>query len=235
MIKFLLLALLTVSTAWADEATVKNKLQSQYPQLGPIKQVNPSPIPGLYEVVTDGHLFYTNDQARYLIDGSIYDLKTMRNLTEARERKLFVVKFNSLPLNLALKTVKGDGSRKLAIFTDPNCGFCQKLERELVNVNNITIYRLLYPVFPGSDQKVHAILCSKNPIQAWDNLLRHHVLPPPPAANCKTPQTEQVLALGEKLHVSGTPTLIFSNGMLVPGYLPPPALEKALNDAAASD
>lgn len=231
MFKFLLLALLTVSTAWADGAAVKNKLQSQYPQLGAIKEVNPSPIPGLYEVVTNGHLFYTNEQARYLIDGSIYDLKTMRNLTDARERKLFAIKFSSLPLNLALKTVKGDGSRKLAIFTDPNCGFCKRLEHELVHVNNVTIYRLLYPVFPGSDKKVRAVLCSKNPNKAWDDLLIRHILPPVPASNCHPSQTGKVLALGEKLHVSGTPTLIFADGTLVPGYMPAPALDKALDKA----
>lgn len=233
MFKFLLLLLLTISTAWADEAQVKDMLQKNYPQLGTVKQVTPSPIPGLYEVVTQDHLFYTDGKVQYLIDGSIYDLKSMRNLTEARERKVFAIDFNSLPLNLALKRVQGDGSRKLAIFTDPNCGFCKRLEHELANVDNITIYRLLYPVFPGSDKKVHAILCSKNPNQAWDDLLLHNVLPPIPAANCSTPQTGKVLALGEKLRVSGTPTLIFADGTLVPGYLPAAALEKALNDAAS--
>ena len=233
MFKFLLLILLTISTAWADEAQVKDMLQKNYPQLGTVKQVTPSPIPGLYEVVTQDHLFYTDSKVQYLIDGSIYDLKSMRNLTEARERKVFAIDFNSLPLNLALKRVQGDGSRKLVIFTDPNCGFCKRLEHELVNVDNITIYRLLYPVFPGSDKKVHAILCSKNPNQAWDNLLLHNVLPPVPAANCSTPQTSKVLALGEKLRVSGTPTLILADGTLVPGYLPAAALEKALNDAAS--
>jgi thiol:disulfide interchange protein DsbC len=234
MFKFLLLALLSISSAWADEAQIKDTLQKDYPQLGTVRQVTPSPIPGLYEVVTQDHLFYTDAKVHYLIDGSIYDMKSMRNLTEARTRKLFAIDFNSLPLNLALKKVKGDGRRKLAIFTDPNCGFCKRLEHELANVDNVTIYRLLYPVFPGSDQKVHAILCSKNPNHAWDDLLLHNVMPPAPAANCSTPQTAQVLALGEKLRVSGTPTLIFADGTIAPGYLPAAALEKALNDAAAS-
>jgi thiol:disulfide interchange protein DsbC len=231
MFKFLLLVLLSISAAWANEAEVKATLQKNYPRLGTIKQVNQSPIAGLYEVVTQDHLFYTDDKARYLIDGSIYDLKSMRNLTNERERKLFAIDFNSLPLNLALKKVKGDGSRKLVIFTDPNCGFCKHLEHELVNVDNITIYRMLYPVFPGSDKKVHDILCSKNPNQAWDDLLLHNVLPP--AGNCSTPQTAKVLELGQKLRVGGTPTLIFADGTLVPGYMPAAALEKALNGAAA--
>ena len=232
MFKFLLLALLTMSSAWADETTVMSTLQQNYPQLGGIKQVNPSPIPGLYEIVTNGHLFYTDEQARYLIDGDIYDLKSMRNLTEARARKLFAIDFSKLPLDLALKKVKGDGSRKLAIFTDPNCGFCQRLEHELANVDNITIYRLLYPVFPGSDKKVRAVLCSKDPNKAWDDLLMHRVLPPAPAASCNPPQTAKVLALGEKLRVSGTPTLIFADGSVAPGFLPTAALEKALDNAA---
>ncbi len=235
MFKFLLLVLLSISSAWADEAAqVKATLQQHFPQLGTVKQVNPSPIPGLYEVITQDHLFYTDEKAHYLIDGSIYDLHTMRNLTDERQRQVFAINFNSLPLDLALKKVKGNGSRKLVIFTDPNCGFCKRLERELETVNNITIYRMLYPVFPGSDKKVHAILCSKNPNQAWDDLLLHNVLPPVPAANCSTPQTGRVLALGEKLRVSGTPTLIFADGTLMPGYLPATALEKTLNGAAAS-
>jgi thiol:disulfide interchange protein DsbC len=234
MFKFFLLALLTISTAWADETQVKDSLQKNYPQLGTIRQVTPSPIPGLYEVVTQDHLFYTDENVHYLIDGSIYDLKSMRNLTDERTRKMFAIKFDSLPLDLALKKVKGDGSRKLVLFTDPNCGFCKRLERELTQVDNITIYRLLYPVFPGSDKKVRAVLCSKNPNQAWDDLLQHNVLPPVPAASCHPSQTAKVLALGEKMRVSGTPTLVFADGTVAPGYLPAAALEQALNNAANS-
>lgn len=230
MFKTLLLLSLAIPAAFAGEAEIKNTLQKNYPQLGAVQQVNKSPVPGLYEVVTQDHLFYTDDKAQYLIDGTLYDLKNMRNLTEERERKLFAVDFNSLPLNLALKKVKGNGSRKLAIFTDPNCGFCKKLERELQQVDNVTIYRLLYPVFPGSDEKVRNVWCSKNPGKAWDDLMLRNVQPP--AATCDTP-TAKVLEWGQKLRVSGTPTLVFADGMLVPGYLPAAALEKALNEAAA--
>ncbi|MBI1175624.1 MAG: thioredoxin fold domain-containing protein [Sideroxydans sp.] len=226
----LLLLLLATPAAWAGEAEIKQALQQNYPQLGEIRQVSPSPIPGLYEVVTPDHLFYTDDKVQYLFDGSIYELKSMRNLTDERERKVFAIDFNSLPLNLALKKVKGDGSRKLAIFTDPNCAFCKKLEHELQQVDNITIYRLLYPVFPGSDEKVRNVLCSKNPNQAWEDLLLRNVVPP--TANCKT-QTAKVLALGQKYRVSGTPTLIFADGSLVPGYMPAAALEKALDGASS--
>lgn len=222
--------LLTISCAHAGEAEIKETLQKNYPRLGQIRQVSPAPIPGLYEVVTQDHLFYTDDKVQYLIDGSLYELKSMRNLTDERERKLFAIDFDSLPLKLALKKVKGNGSRKLVIFTDPNCGFCKRLEHELAKVDNITIYRMLYPVFPGSDEKVRNVLCSKNPNRAWENLLLNNKLPP--AANCAT-QTNQVLALGQKYKVSGTPTLIFADGTLVPGYLPAATLEKALNDAAS--
>lgn len=224
----LLLLLLTVSSAYAGETEIKQALQKNYPQLE-VRQVNPSPISGLYEVVTRDHLFYTDAKVRYLIDGSLYDLKSMRNLTDERERKLFAIDFNSLPLNLALKKVQGNGSRKLVIFTDPNCGFCKRLEHELQHVDNVTIYRMLYPVFPGSDEKVRNVLCSKNPNQAWDDLLLNNKLPP--AASCNT-QTDKVLALGQKLRVSGTPTLIFADGTLVPGFLPAATLDKALDEAA---
>lgn len=225
-----LLLLLTVSSAYAGEAEIKETLQKNYPQFGQIREVNPSPIPGLYEVVTQDHLFYVDGKVQYLIDGSLYQMNGMRNLTDERERKMFAIDFNSLPLNLALKKVKGNGKRKLAIFTDPNCGFCKRLEHELAKIDNVTIYRLLYPVFPGSDEKVRNVLCSKNPNQAWEDLLLRNKLPA--TANCSTP-TAKVLALGQKLHVTGTPTLVFADGTLVPGYLPAATLDKALNEAAS--
>lgn len=233
MMKYLLLLVaIFCSNAFADEAAVKSILQKEYPQMGAIDKVYKAPYLGLYEVVTDGQLFYTDEKARYLINGSIYDLKTGRNLTEERSRKLFAVDFNKLPFELALKQVKGNGERKLAFLTDPNCGYCRKLEGALKNVDNITLYRFLYPIFPGSDIKVRNILCSKDPNKTWEDWMLNNVQPP--EAKCTT-QTEKVLALGKKLNVHGTPTLIFVDGTQVPGYLPAAELEKALNGAAGSE
>lgn len=228
MFKVLLLLAASISIAYAGEAEIKSTLQKKVPQIGQINQVIKSPVADLYEVITQDHLFYTDDKAQFLLDGAIYDLKNMSNITAERSRKLFAIDFNKLPLHQAVKQVKGNGERKLAIFTDPNCGFCKRLEKELVNVDNITIYQFLYPIFPGSDEKVRNVWCSKDRSKAWDNLMLNDVMPP--TGNCDTP-TEQVLALGKKLKINGTPGLIFADGTSNPGYMPAAELEKALNAA----
>lgn len=225
---FLLLA--TISSTYAGEAEIKSTLQKKIPQIGQINSVSKAPIPGLYEVVTQDHLFYTDEKAQFLIDGAVYDLKSMRNLTEERSRKLFALDFNQLPLELAVKQVKGNGQRKLAIFTDPNCGYCKKLEQELKHIDNVTLYQFMYPVFPGSEEKAHAVWCSKDRSKAWDDLMQNGITPP--AGTCDTP-TSKVLALGKKLKVNGTPALIFADGTINPGYLPAVELEKALTAAAS--
>lgn len=232
MFRTLLLLLLSVSIAHAAEtdktaAAIKDTLQKNYAQLiGPVGQVNKSPIPGLYEVVTGDHIFYTDGTAHYLIDGNIFDLKMRRNLTEARSHQLFAIEFNKLPFDLAIKKVKGNGSRKVAYFTDPNCGYCKKLEHELQNVTDVTLYIFLYPIFDGSAEKVQAIWCSKDQAKAWDDLMLNGVQPA--AGKCDAPSTK-VLALGKKLKVNGTPALIFANGVINPGYMPAADLDKALN------
>ena len=229
MIKTLLLFIACISIAYAGEAEIKNTLQARVPQIGLINQVNKSAVPGLYEVITQDHLFYTDAKAQFLIDGAVYDLKSMRNLTEERSRKLFALDFSKLPLELAVKKVKGKGERKLAIFTDPNCGFCKKLEKELLQIDNITIYQFMYPVFPGSEEKVNAVWCSKDRVKAWDALMQDDIMPA--AGNCETP-TAKVKELGRQLRVNGTPALIFGDGTINPGYMPAAELEKALTAAA---
>ncbi|MES1981512.1 MAG: DsbC family protein [Pseudomonadota bacterium] len=216
---------------WAlrsDTAEIKTMLLKNYPQIGLIKQVNKAPFLGLYEIVTEDQVLYTDEKAQYLISGSVYSLKTMSNLTEERSRKLFAIDFNSLPFDLAIKIVKGNGKRKMAYFTDPNCDYCQKLESELKNVTNLTLYLYLYPIFPGSDIKVRNIECSKNPAKSWEDLMLRNVQPV--TATCKTP-TEKIMALGDKFHINGTPTLIFADGSKVPGYMPLAELEKSLNSS----
>ena len=232
MIKLLLLLLasLSFSHAHADAAKVKNLLQKNYPQLGQIEKTSKANILGLYEVVAQGQLFYTDEKAQYLINGSIIDLKTMRNLTEERSRKLFAIDFNSLPFDLAIKKVKGNGQRKMAYFSDPNCGFCQKLESELKNVDNVTLYLFMLSIFQGSDKKVQGVWCSKDQVKAWDNLMLNHVQPP--VGTCDAP-TAKLMELSQKLNINGTPALIFADGTLVPGFKPAAELEKSLNSTVS--
>jgi thiol:disulfide interchange protein DsbC len=227
MLKSLFAGLLSLASicAHAGEAEIKAALDKNYPQVGKVTQVNKSAMPGLYEVVTESQLFYTDEKVTHLIVGNMFELRTMRNLTEERSKKLFALDFKSLPFDLALKKVKGNGSRKLAYFTDPNCGYCKKLERELQKVSNVTLYLFLYPIFPGSEEKVQGVWCSKDRVAAWDDLMLNGVQPP--AANCATP-TAKVKELGRRFRLQGTPALIFADGQVVPGFLPAPELEKAL-------
>jgi thiol:disulfide interchange protein DsbC len=223
-----LFTLLAFSCAQADEAKVQAMLEKDHPEIGKIDKVYKSDILGLYEVVSDGHLFYTDEKAQYLINGVIYDMKNMSNLTEERSKVLFAVDFNSLPLDLAVKMVKGDGKRKMAYFADPNCGYCKKLEAELVHVDNVTLYRFLYPIFQGSDEKVRNILCSKDPSKTWEDWMVNAVQPA--ASMCDDGgRTDKVKELGKKMNVTGTPTLIFASGERNPGYLPADELEQALD------
>ena len=230
MFKTILILALSLSSAYAGEADIKSTLQKKLPQIGQISQVNKSAMPGLYEVVTQDHLFYTDEKAQFLIDGAVFELKSMRNLTEERSRKLFAIDFNALPLEIAVKQVRGKGERKLAIFTDPNCGYCKKLEKELVNIDNVTIYQFLHPIFPGSEEKARAVWCSKDRSKAWDDLMLNDVMPA--AGNCDTP-FDKTMALAKKFKVNGTPALIFENGTINPGYMPAAQLDKALTAAAS--
>ena len=224
---FTLFLLVLMSSAYAGEKEVRQLMQSQFPNIGKLDHVAKSDVLGLYEITTDGQLYYVDENVKYLFDGHLIETSTKRDLTEERKRKLFAVEFDKLPLELAVKKVKGNGKRKMVQFTDPNCSFCKRLEKELAKVNNVTIYSFLYPIFPGSDEAVRNVLCSKNPVKTWDDWMLNGISPA--KASCET-QTDKVVALGRKLRVNGTPNIIFANGMQTPGYLPAEELEKNLNE-----
>ncbi len=227
IISLLLLSLFT--TAHAGEAEIRTSLQSKFPQVGKIEHIVKTQYAGLYEVVLGDQLVYTDEQGLYLFDGAVIDVKSRVNLTEKRSQQLFAIDFNKLPLDLAVKKVKGNGKRKMAYFTDPNCSYCKKLEKELSKVSDVTLYLFLYPIFQGSDETVRNVLCAKSPAKAWDDLMLNGT--PPAAGNCKV-NTDKVTALGRKLRVNGTPNLIFSDGVQVPGFLPAEELEKRLNETS---
>ncbi len=226
----ILLGLFSISLAHAAETEPTAKIKEILSKtLGSdITQVNKSPMAGLYEVVTQDRIFYTDEKGRYLIDGALIDLKARRNITDERSRLLFAVEFNKLPFELAIKRVKGNGSRKLAYFTDPNCGWCKKLEHELLNVSDVTMYMFVSTHIGGADSaaKAQAVWCSPDRVKAWENLMINGVLPA--AGQCDAP-TAKVMELAEKLKVSGTPALIFANGQINPGFMPAAALNKALD------
>ncbi|MFZ5523589.1 MAG: DsbC family protein [Pseudomonadota bacterium] len=214
-------------SAHAGEKEIRQSLQSNFPGIGKIEHIVITPYAGLYEILVEGQLLYTDAKGLYLFDGNVIETKTRRNISDERRRILFAIDFDKLPLELAVKKVKGNGKRRLAQFTDPNCSFCKRLEKELNKVTDITIYSFLYPIFPGSDELVRNVLCSKDPVKAWDNWMLNGITPE--QALCDTPQTEQIKALGQKLRVNGTPNIIFGNGIQSPGYLSAEDLERNLN------
>lgn len=215
-------------SAQAGENEIRKSLQNGFPNIGKIEHVVKTPYSGLYEVILNDQLMYTDAQGQYLFEGSVIEVKSRRDVTEERRRQLFTVEFDKLPLDLAVKKVKGSGNRKLAYFSDPNCGYCKRLEKELSKMTDVTLYIFPYPIFQGSDEITRNVYCAKNPVKAWDDLMLNGVSPA--SASCPAP-TEKVLALGKKLHVTGTPNLIFGNGVQIPGYLPAEELEKRLNEA----
>lgn len=228
MKKLIALFLFVLATsAYAGEKEIRQLMQSRFPNMGPIEHVAKTRYLGLYEITANGQLYYVDENAQYLFDGHIIELETKRDLTEDRKRILFAIDFDKLPLELAMKNVRGNGKRKLAQFTDPNCSFCKRLEKELMKVTDVTIYSFLYPIFPGSDEIVRNVLCSKNPVKTWDDWMLREVVPA--KAVCNT-QTEKVVALGRKLNVNGTPNIIFGNGIQSPGFLVAAELEKNLNE-----
>ena len=222
-------AALLSSSVHAGESEIRQSLQNKFPNIGKIEHVVKTPYSGLYEVVLGDQLLYTDAKGEYLFDGHVIELKNRRDLTEERRRVLFAIDFDKLPLDIAIKRVKGDGSRRMAYFTDPNCGYCRKLEKELSKVNNVTLYMFIGPIFsPASEELVRNVKCAKDPLKAWSELMLNGNAPA--NASCDT-KNDKVMALAKKMNVNGTPNLIFGDGTQVPGYLPAENLEKYLDQS----
>ena len=217
--------------ALAQDSTIRKTLAERIPQLDKIDEIRPTPMQGLYEVRIGTDVFYTDAKGNYVIQGELIDTKARRNLTEDRINKLTAVDFSELPLKDAFTIVRGDGKRKVAVFEDPNCGYCKRFERDLQNVDNITVYLFLYPILsPDSAEKSRNVWCAKDRVAAWqDMMVREKV---PAAASCDTAAIQRNLAFGRKHKITGTPTLIFANGARVPGAISAQEVEKRLAEVA---
>lgn len=227
-----LLAALLALGAGAQEATIRKNLAERLPQLPAINEVSKTPLPGLYEIrVNDNEIYYTDAEGNYLIQGNLIDVRQKRNLTEERVDKLLAIDFKSLPFKDAFTVVRGNGQRKMAIFSDPNCGYCKRIERDLAKLDNVTIHVFLYPVLgPGSTEKSKLVWCAKERSQAWLDLMLKDQLPT--ATACDVQAIQRNLAFGQKLKVQGTPTLFFADGSRVPGAIDLAQIEKQLTAAA---
>ncbi len=233
----LALALLGLSFgAFAQEATIRKNLAERLPNLPKIEEVSKTPMPGLWEVRINGsELLYTDAEGSYLIQGTLIDTRAKRNLTEERQDKLSAVDFAALPFKDAFTTVRGDGSRKIAVFVDPNCTYCKKFEADLQKVNNVTIHTFLYPILSkDSAEKSRGIWCAKDKSKVWDDWMLRSVPVPEAAAGCDTGAVSRNVEFGRKYRITGTPTVFFADGSRVPGAINAAQLEKLMTQAQSA-
>jgi thiol:disulfide interchange protein DsbC len=230
----LLIGTLFATSVYANDAALKKLIESAYPGVQ-IQSVKKTQYNGLYEVFMGGQIVYTDEKFSFLIaEGKLIEPKTKRNITSERMDELTRVDFAKLPLDQAVKVVRGNGSRKLVVFSDPDCRFCKRLEqKELAGITDITVYTFLYPLdqlHPDAANKAKAIWCSSDPAKSWmDWVLNNQLVKG--TTSCENP-IERIAELGKKLGVSSTPTLIFADGKRILGAQAATEIEKALNAAA---
>ncbi len=230
----LLVSLLACSlgAVHAQEAQIRKNLAERLPALTKIDEVSKTPMNGLYEIrVNDSDILYTDAEGNFLLQGNLIDTRAKRNLTEERIEKLSAIDFDALPLKDAFTQVRGNGKRKMAVFEDPNCGYCKRFERDLQKINDVTIHTFLIPILSAdSAEKSKNIWCSKDKGKAWlDWMVREQ---PAAKASCDTAALERNLAFSKKHKITGTPTVFFANGTRVPGAIGAQEIEKQLASAA---
>jgi thiol:disulfide interchange protein DsbC len=229
----LTLSVLAVGRADADpqtEATIKKTLEQRLGANAKIESIKETPYSGLYELRIDGEILYTDKTAQYLINGHVFNTKNMQDLTKERIDEANRIKFSDLPLDLAVKMVKGDGKRVIAVFEDPNCGWCKRFRKDtLKDVDNITVYTFMYNILAeDSAPKSKNVWCSSDRAKAWDDWMVRGIPAPVAPASCTSTPNEKVLALGQKLRITGTPSMFFSDGSRIPGAIDAKGLEAKL-------
>jgi thiol:disulfide interchange protein DsbC len=225
------LTALSLSAAFAQEALIRKNLAERLPAFAKIDEVSKTPMNGLYEVrVNEADIFYTDAEGNFLIQGNLIDTKAKRNLTEERTEKLSAIDFGALPIKDAFTIVRGNGKRKMAVFEDPNCGYCKRFERDLQKVNDVTVYMFLYPVLGAdSTDKSKNLWCAKDKGKTWQDVMVRDM--PVPKASCDTTAIDRNLDFGRKHKITGTPTMFFADGSRVPGAINSQQVEKFLTDA----
>lgn len=203
--------------ALADEADVRKAMEAK---LGKVEKIVKSPMAGIWEVTVNSQIFYADDKATYVLLGNLLDMKTGKNITAERQ-------FNALPLELALKQVRGSGKNVVVTFEDPNCGYCKKLAKDFLSLKDVTVYTFLYPVL-GDDSydKSKAIWCAPDRSRAWVEWMTAGKAVPAVPAKCDISGLEKSAQLGSRLSIRGTPALFFANGERVGGYIPLAEIEK---------
>jgi thiol:disulfide interchange protein DsbC len=213
----------------AVEAALRKNLPARLPSFPQIDQVSRTPMAGIYEVRIGSELFYTDAEGNYIINGEMMDTRGRRNLTEERMDKLLAIDFSQLPVKDAFVIVRGNGKRKLAVFEDPNCGYCKRFERDLQKIDNVTVYMYLYPILgPDSIDKSRAVWCAKDKANAWTGWMVRNEPLAKPDASCDAGALARNTEFGRKHKITGTPTLVFLDGSRVPGAIAAADIEKLL-------
>lgn len=216
-------------SASADEASVKKAIEAKLG--GKVSSITKSPYLGLYEIYAEGQIIYTDEKISVILAGTLIDGKTMKNVTAERMQKLTAIKFTDLPIELAVKQVRGDGKRIMATFEDPNCGYCKKLAKDMVKLDNVTIYTFLLPILsPDSLEKSNVIWCSSDKAKAWNEWMQEGKTPSG-KGDCDTSAVQKTVELGRRLAINGTPTIFFADGERIPGAVPLAQIEQKLTAA----
>jgi len=228
--KLLAIGLLTLlaGTAFAEtaqEAAIRKTIEPRLGEHVKVDSVTKTPYGGLFEVRVGSDIFYTDAKADYLFIGRVVNARTFEDYTTARVEELSKIKFADLPFDSAIKMVKGNGKNVIAVFEDPNCVYCKRLHHMLRGVDNVTVYTFMYNILaPDSVTKSRNVWCSADRSKAWEDWMLNGKEAPPAPANCTAPN-EKILALGQKMKVTGTPTIFFTDGTRIPGAIDAKALE----------
>jgi thiol:disulfide interchange protein DsbC len=221
------LASLSMSPASAQEAALRKNLSERLPNLPKIDEVSKTPMNGLYELRMGNDVMYSDAEGNFLIQGALIDVKQKRNLTEERMEKLSAIPFDQLPLKTAFTQVRGKGTRKLAVFADPNCGYCKRFEKDLQKLDNVTIYHFLYPILgEDSNTKAQNIWCAKDKAKVWNDWMINGKTPA--TASCNASAIDTNVEFGKKYRITGTPMILLADGTRVPGAVPVAQIEKML-------
>lgn len=222
------LAVVTAFAETAQEAAVRKAIEPRLGDDAKVAAVSKTPYSGLFEVQVNGDIIYTDAKAQYLFVGRVIDTKTYQDYTKARLDEINKVAFSGLPLEVAMKQVKGNGKRVIAVFEDPNCGYCKRFRQTLEGMTDITVYTFMYNILsPDSIAKSRNVWCSADRNKAWDDWMLNGKVPTAASDTCTAPH-EKVLALGQSMKVTGTPTIIFTDGSRIPGAIDAKALEAKL-------
>jgi thiol:disulfide interchange protein DsbC len=207
------------------EQQIKTELQKRIGTGLKIKTVSPSPIAGVYEVLVGNDLFYTDANSKYLFQGEIIEIASGKNITEQRQADLNRIKWSELVPANALKVVRGNGSRQIAIFSDPNCGYCKRLDKALQQLDNVTVYTYLIPILsPDSAQKSKQIWCSPDPQKAYTDWMVNGIAPSG-KSDCTNP-IDKNMVFAKTYGITGTPTIFFTDGSRFPGAVQISDIEK---------